>query len=188
MALQRRAALTLLLVLALLPSCGGSEGDAQMPAGSLPRWEGDLRTLFDDEIDPVAVGMAMDGRSPGTDPMLRSRAQAAEIVARMRVQTLNSNTRGAANSYSVVLQIGQPPLLPLAYETDTVELIITPESGAYGMVQNLESKLQGWVFIGFVRRFAGVEGPELHWHLAADHAEVANIVKEIAVMEELAGQ
>jgi len=188
MALNRRAALTLPLALVWLAACGGSGGEAAVPAGSFPRWEGELRTLFDDEIDPAAVGMAMDGRSPGSDPMLRLRAQAAEIVARMRVQTVNRNTRGARKSYTVVLQVGKPALLPLIFNTNTVELVVTQETGAYGVVQNLESTLGGKVFIGFVRRFAGVDGPELHWHLAADHAEVAQIVQEIAVMEELAGQ
>ena len=42
--------------------------------------------------------------------------------------------------------------------------------------------------IGFVRRFSGDHGPELHWHLTADTEEVAQVIREIAVLEEVAGQ
>ncbi len=176
------------LACATAAACGGNGSEANVPMGSLPRWEGELRTLFDDEINPVAVGLAMDGRSPAADPLLRLRAQSAEIAARMRVQTVTRDTVGARTSYTLTLQIGMPPLLPLKLDVKTIDLTITPATGAFGIVQSLEASMRGRTFIGFAHRFAGVEEPELHWHLAADHAEVAQIVQEIAVLEELAGE
>ncbi len=188
MTLKRREALLIPLACVVMAACGGTNSDANVPVGSFPRWEGEQRSLFDDQIDPTAVGLAMDGRSAASDPLLRRRAQSAEIVARMRVQTVTRDTVGARTSYTLILQVGMPPLLPLKFQAQTVELLITPATGAFGIVESLEASLRGRTFTGFVRRFAGVEAPELHWHLAADNAEVAQIVQEFAVMEELAGE
>jgi hypothetical protein len=188
MVMKRRAALMISLACAVLAACGGNGTEANGPSGSFPRWEGELRTLFDDEIDSTAVGLAMDGRSPAADPLLGLRAQSAEIAARVRVQTVTRDTAGARTSYTLTLQIGMPPLMPLKLQRETIDLSITPATGAFGIVQSLEASMRGRTFIGFARRFAGAEGPELHWHLAADDAEVAKIVQELAVMEELAGE
>jgi hypothetical protein len=56
------------------------------------------------------------------------------------------------------------------------------------VVQSFDTKLRGKTFIGFVRKFAGPQGAEIHWHLTSDTAEVAKVIQEIAVLEEVAGQ
>lgn len=157
-----------------------------MAQSSWPPYEGQMRELFDDQIDPAAVGLAMDGSSPAHDPLLRPRAQAADLVARMRVQTVTRDSVGARTSYVLNLQVGRPELMPPKLEQPSVEITITPEQGSFGIVQSLESSLRGRTFIGFVKRFAGPEaGPELHWHFTADSEEVAQVIEEVRVMEEL---
>jgi hypothetical protein len=157
-------------------ACGGaSDGAAGAPdaGATLAPWHGPLRDLFDDAIDPAAVGLSLDGRSPAHHPLLRARAQHADVAARVRVQTVTVDTLGARTRYKLALQVGYPTLLPARLPDRVFELTIEPTSAAFGIVRTLDTTLRGRTFVGFLRRFPGDEGPELHWHLTADTAEVA---------------
>lgn len=168
-------------------SCGGGAGPAaKEPAAALHPWTGALKALFDDSIHPAAVGMSLDGQPPEEDPLLRSRARAADVVARMRVNTVTVDTVGAKATYHLNLQVGQPTLLPTELEERSFELAVRTESPAHGIVSSLDSGLQGRTFIGFVRRFAGPQGPEAHFHLTADSAEVARVVAQTSMLDEMA--
>lgn len=182
----RRLAL-LALVLSAVAACGDTTPKPQAPQVTIP-WEGQLRDLFDDQIHPSAVGLSLDGRSPATDPMLRERARSADVVARMRVQTVTRDQVGAKMRYVLNLQVGVPHLMPPKAQDRMFELSIRQGTGAFGVVRSLDNALRGKTFIGFVKRFAGERGPEIHWHLTADSKEVADVIAEIAVLEEVAGQ
>lgn len=186
MTLSRRLVL-LSVPLALVAGCSGSP-KAKGPAVDFPPWEGEQRDLFDDAITPAAVGLAMDGSSPAHDPLLRLRAQSAELVARLRVQTVTRDSVGAKTSFVINLQVGQPPLMAPKLDDASIEISVGPDTGAFGIVQSLESSFGGRTFIGFVKRFAGEEGPVAHWHLTADTAEVAQVIQEVKALEDLAGQ
>ncbi|HZO15556.1 MAG TPA: cobalamin ABC transporter substrate-binding protein [Polyangiaceae bacterium] len=180
--LPRRA----LLLMALATAC--SKKKSKSPAVEMGPWKAEMRDMFDDRIHPGAVGLAMDAGAPASDPLLRMRAQAAEVVARMRVQTLTRDTVGARITYTLSLQVGQPPLMPAKLEQRVIEVSIGPESDTFGLVQSLEGQLRGRTFIGFVRRFTGKDGPELHWHLTADTNDVAQVIQEVALLEEMAAK
>ena len=172
----------------LLVACRAKPKAKSADDEAFPPYDGQLRELFDDHINPAAVGLAMDGGSPANDPLLRLRSQAADIVARMKVQTVTRDSVGAKTTFVLAMQVGQPPLMPAKMEEHSIELSITPDMGAFGIVQSLEAKLRGHTFVGFVKRFEGDDGPVLHWHLTADDPEVAQVVQEVKVLEELAGQ
>lgn len=185
----RRTALVVGIFSVVLGACGGGKPAPGAAYGSdLPRWEGPLRSLFDDVIDPAAVGLSMEPQSPAEDLWLRSRAQNADLVARMRVQTVTRERVGARTTYTLNLQVGMPTLMPAHIDDTTIELVIKNGSPAFGVVSSLDSQLRGKIFIAFVSRFMGLEGPELHWHLTADTEEVARVVRELAVLDEVAGQ
>lgn len=168
--------------------CGGAGAEAQAPRRPMARYEGRQMVLFDDAIDPAAVGLSMDGVSPAQDPMLRSRALESDLVARMRVQTVTRDSVGAKTTYMLSLQPALPPLMPSEVDQPSFELFIDQNSKSFAIVQSLDSQLRGRTFIGFLRRFSGPEGPKWHWHLTADQQDVAQVVQEIAVLEEVAGQ
>lgn len=184
----RRATLVFLLS-ALVPACGGEPSDPAR-VDPLPAWAGELRALFDDQIHPAAVGISLDGVSPAADRALPLRAQAADVVARVRVQTVTRPAVGARMSFTMTLQIGVPTLIPHDDPEPSVEVSVHPESPAFAMVQALEAQdsLRGKTFIGFLKRFAGPEGPEVHFHLTADTAEVAQVIQEVATLQEMAGR
>jgi hypothetical protein len=181
--LSRRAFLA--ATVASTAACGKKK-DAKVPRKRLSPWRGELRDMFDDKIHPAAVGLAMDVSAPATDPLLRLRAQEAELVARMRIQTVTRDTVGARTTYTLSLQVGQPRLMPSSFGSDVVELSIGQDESSFGVIQSLETQLRGRMFIGFVRNFSGKDGPELHWHLTADAPEVAEVIQEVALLEEMA--
>ncbi len=177
---------TAVFAIALLgTACGPG---ARSPSTSLPPYEGEQLNLFDDQIDPAAVGLSLATTGPAQDPLLRSRATEADVVARMRVQTVIYDAVGAKSQYQISVQVGVPTLMPSEDHAASYDLVVERNTPSFGMVQSLENRLRGRTFIGFIRRFEGDDGPEIHWHLTADTAEVAEVIQEIALLEQVAGE
>jgi hypothetical protein len=172
-----------------VPACGsGPEPQGPASLAGLPRWEGHAREVFDDSIDPAAVGLSMDAPSARADRFLRERAQTAEVVARVRVQTVTVESIGGATTYHLGVQVGAPPLRRATIPDVTFELDVGPTSPSYGVARAFDTRLRGATFIGFLSRFAGDEGePVIHFHLAADAADVAAAVKEAVALGEISG-
>jgi hypothetical protein len=149
---------------------------------------GRAREVFDDGIDPAAVGLSMEGPSPKADPFLRERAQTADIVARVKVTTVTVDSIGEETMYHLVVLVGVPPLATPRIPDPTFELLIRPSSRAFGIARAFDARLQGLTFVGFIQRFAGADGePELHWHLSADTEEVVAAVRDAVALAELSG-
>jgi hypothetical protein len=181
------AGLTLALGVASA-GCEPAQPGRSALAANLPRWEGRPRQIFDDNIDPAAVGLSMEGPSPRNDAFLRERAQTADVVARVRVQTVTIDSVGDQKTYHLGIQVGVPTLTEAKVPDRTFELSIKPTSGAFGIAKAFEARLRGQTFIGFVKRFVGDDGEvEIHWHLSADTAEVVSAVKEAVALREMSG-
>src|ERR1700733_10243148 len=69
------------------PAQPARAGDVR-PGAGVPKWDARARLLFAHNTHPAAVGLSMEGPSPGSDPFLRERAQTSDLVARVRVQTV----------------------------------------------------------------------------------------------------
>jgi hypothetical protein len=166
------------------PAGEGAQGAAEL--SGLPAWDERGRELFDDNIDAAAVGLTMEGPSPRADRHLRERAQTADMVARLRVNTVTIDSVGEESTYHLGVQIGYPPLATPRLSDRTFELNIRSNSRAYGVARAFDARLRGLTFIGFLRRFAGEVGEsEIHWHLSPDTAEVAAAVQEALALGEL---
>lgn len=180
-------------VLALALASGAAGCEPSQPgrapgASNLPGWEARARQLFDDNIDPAAVGLSMEGPSPRSDVFLRERAQTADVVARVRVQTVTVDSVGEQKTYHLGIQVGVPTLIPAKIDDRTFELSIKPSSSAFGIARAFDARLRGQTFIGFIKRFSSEHGEvELHWHLSADTAEVVSAVKEAVALREITG-
>jgi len=182
-------ALSALSVLAL-GATGCEEGPpARTVAGSgLPKWEARPRQIFDDNIDAAAVGLSMDGPSPRSDAFLRERAQTADVVARVRINTVTVDSVGEQHNYHLGIQVGVPTLTEARVPDRAFELSIRPTSGAFGIAKAFDSRLRGQTFIGFVKRFSAEDGEmEIHWHLSPDTAEVVAAIKEAVMLREISG-
>lgn len=165
-----------------LAGCGDPNGEVKSPAAlGLPPWDDHARAVFDDNIDPAAVGYTMDAPSARSDRFLRERAQTGELVGRLLVKTAGVNSVGDDATYQLGVQV-IPPLLGQnpKIEERNLDLVIKSSSPAFGIAKALDQRIQGLTFVGFIRRFASADGSEieLHWHLSPDTADVVEAVKE----------
>lgn len=168
--------------------CEPSQPGRTAAGANLPRWEARARQMFDDNIDPAAVGLSMDGPSPRSDAFLRERAQTADVVARVRVQTVTVDSVGDQKTYHLGIQVGVPTLVQPKIEDRSFELSIKPASGAFGIARAFDARLRGQTFVGFIKRFSSELGEvEVHWHLSPDTAEVVSAVKEAVALREMTG-
>jgi hypothetical protein len=158
------------------------------PASDLPPWEGHAQEVFDDNIDPAAVGLTLEGPSPRLDVHLRERAQTSDVVARVRVQTVTVDSVGDQQTYHLGIQVGVPTLTAAKLPDRAFELSIKPQSPGFGIARSFDARLRGQTFVGFIKRYVTADGdPVVHWHLAPDTAEVVAAIKEAVMLREISG-
>jgi hypothetical protein len=173
------------LGLGVVAGCGGAR-DANDPSRPVAAYSGRQADLFDDTIEPAAVGLDFDkGYAPRLDRTLRERAQVGDAVVRVRVSTVTAKSNGPEATYQLGLHTVEkltgkhPP--PVDF---TVQINRSSES--HGIMKNFESRLVGYAFVAFVREFALPSGDrEVHFHLAPDTKEVKAAVGDAMVMSEL---
>lgn len=172
-----RKVLALTLFVPLM-GCGGGE----IPEAKLPPWTGHATELFDDVIEPRAVGLEVDAAAtPRSDPALRERAQTGDAVVRVRVETVTQSGYGQNLRHQLTLATlekltgERPP--PAAFSVSMDE-----SSPSAGIVRSLESRLGGKTFIAFVRAFNRDGERQYHFHMMADAKDVRDAVQEAAAL------
>jgi hypothetical protein len=170
-------------ILILLAACGGP--DANAPSRPLPAYEGHQAELFDDAIDPRAVGLNLDeARTPQTDSAVRERTQVGDAVVRAKVQTITQRHDGEAVEYQLGLQV----LEKLGGEhapPDEFVIRFDKTSPSAGIVRSLDARLGGKTFVVFVREFKDANGePRFYAHFAADTKDVIAAVKDAMALSE----
>ncbi|MBX3264130.1 MAG: cobalamin ABC transporter substrate-binding protein [Labilithrix sp.] len=165
--------------------CGGAQG-ANDPNRPVVPYSGRQADLFDDTIEPAAVGLDFEkGYAPRLDKALRERAQVGDAVLRVRVSTVTAKTDGP----DAIYQLGLHTVEKLAGEHPppvdfTVQIDKSSES--HGIMKNFESRMVGYAFVAFVREFAHPSGDrELHFHLAPDTKDVKAAVGDAMLLGEL---
>lgn len=181
---RAHALVAVLALLLLALGCGGGK-NADSPSRALVPYSGRQAELFDDSIEPAAVGLDFDkGYAPRVDRTLRERAQVADSVLRVRVSTVTAKTNGPHITYQLGLHAVERIGGRVLPENFTVQIHESSES--HGILKNLESRLVGYGFVAFVREFATSAGErELHFHLAPDTKEVKTAVGDALLLGEL---
>lgn len=182
--LVRRAVVAAFLASSLL-GCSGGAGTGGAGRAVTP-YSGRQADLFDDTIEPAAVGLDFDkSYSPRLDKVLRERVQVGDAVLRVRVSTVTTKTDGP----DAIYQLGLHTVEKLAGDHPpppdfTVQIDKSRES--HGIMKSFEGRLVGTSFIAFVREFAHPAGDrEVHFHLAPDTREVRAAVSDALLMGEL---
>jgi hypothetical protein len=175
---------TVALVLGLGLGCGG--GAAAPSTHVVTPYAGRQADLFDDTIEPAAVGLDFDkGYAPRVDKTLRERAQVGDAVLRVRVATVTAKKDGPEASYQLGLHTVEKLAGKNAPPPDFT-VAINKASESHGIMKNFESRLVGYSFVAFVREFATPAGDrEVHFHLAPDTKEVKLAVGDALIMSEL---
>ncbi len=164
--------------------CGPATGPGAK-SRPLPAYAGRAADLFDDSIDPAAVGMDFDkGYTPKADPMLRERAQVSDAVVRVKISTVTGKKDGPEATYQLGLHIvekmtgANPP-------PDDFTVGVSKASESHGILKNFEGRLVGYPFVAFVREFVRPDGDhEVHFHLSPDTKEVKTAVNDAVVLGE----
>jgi hypothetical protein len=186
-----RSLATVALVAALAVSLGGSIcgcGPMTGPGAKsrpLPAYAGRAADLFDDSIDPAAVGMDFDkGYTPKADAMLRERAQTSDAVLRVKIATVTGKKDGPEANYQLGLHIvekmagANPP-------PQDFTVAVSKSSESHGILKNFEGRLVGYPFVAFVREFVRPDGDhEVHFHLSPDTKDVKAAVNDAVVLGE----
>jgi hypothetical protein len=168
--------------------CGGGGSGAHPPGRPLPPYGGRDAVLFDDGIEPTAVGYpTADATSPLRDDLLRERTELGDAVVRARVTTVTSRQQDRGRSW----QLGFHALERLAgrgpLDTDFT-LQVDAADPAAGIVRAYENRLVGKTFVVFVRAFArpgaDAEG-DLHYHIAADEKDELDAVRTAVLLEQV---
>lgn len=168
--------------------CGDSPG-AKSPARPLSPYTGHMTELFDDTIDPAAVGLDMDNSyHPRSDAALRERAQVADAILRVKITTVtNKIEEGLNGGYELGLKqvewIGgeHPP------GTDVFNIRMRKSTQTTGIMKNMEGRMVGTEFIVFLRQFSGADPSdrEFHAHFSPPTKDVKDAVGDAIVLREL---
>jgi hypothetical protein len=177
-------------VVGFVSACGPSSPGAQSGANRpLPAYSGHATELFDDAIEPKAVGLELEqASSPKSDPRFRERAQVSDVVVRARVSTVTGKVEGPETTYQVGFKVldtltGHHPV------GDEFTVRFDKNSPSSGILKSFEGRLVGKTMVVFVRAFVRPDADhELHLHASADSTDVVAAVKEAVALEELGGK
>ncbi len=142
------------------------------------------QTLFDDAIDPAAVGIVLDEPARGTpreDAVLRERTQVGDGVVRARVQTVTMK-KEEREGHDVTFELGLEVVEKLAGDVPE-ELVVRlgKTSPSAGIVESMGAQLADKTFVVFVRRFNGPnDKPRYYAHFSADSKDIIAAVKDAA--------
>ncbi|NOU33912.1 MAG: hypothetical protein HOO96_38965 [Polyangiaceae bacterium] len=172
----------LLLLIALGSACGPAAANRPLPA-----YAGKITTLFDDTIEPSAVGMDLDkSYDPATDPQFRERTRDADAVLRVRILTVTARTSEAHSVYQLSMSAVGDEMVGKYPPKSPFNVRIDEKSVSIGLVKNLESGLVGKTFVIFVKEFVLADGDkELHFHLAPDSKAVIHAVSDSLALDEV---
>jgi hypothetical protein len=167
------------------PACGkGANG----PGRDLPPYTGHSADLFDDGIDPDAVGFQVaGGEPPMSDKRLRERTQTGDAVVRVRVLTVTDKREDKRHTW----QLGMHTLEHMAGTgplDDDFTLEVEDTDPGAPMVHAFEGGLVGKKFVAFVRAFARAGAPDEwdeHFHLAGDTAAVKQAVQSAVLLQQV---
>ena len=169
-----------------LLGCAHSAPIAPTPSARLASYAGPTTALFDDGIEPEAVGYSLDpSPAPESDTLLRARTQQADCVLRVLVVTVTSKHEDVG----VHWRLGLRTLDRLAGERCPAhEFSLEVADGAPGssILRTFDGRLVGVNLVAFVREFRGAGGePSFHFHMAPEDKEELKAVRVAAVLGEV---
>jgi hypothetical protein len=166
-----------------------AEPAPQAPAArALPRYDAAAADLFDDAIEPAAVGIPLEARADPKGLHLRALTVAADAVVRARAITLTSRHEEGAPSWQLGLHTLETLAGSAPPETFTLQIKGTDPSA--GIVRSTEGQIAGKTFVAFLREFSDDDrshgdAAQLHFHVAPDSKDEVDAVRQAALLGEV---
>jgi hypothetical protein len=142
-----------------------------------------IAELFDDDIEPAAVGLDVTSNTLRVDESLHQRARLAHAVLRVQVVTLTTKHAGAAMSYELgvhAIERLSGTGLPLA----DFHVGVLGSSSSRSVLGMFGTRLIGRTFIAFLRERVSSSGDhEIGFHFSSDSRDTRRLL-----VTELAGE
>jgi hypothetical protein len=183
-------------------ACGAAASTPQT-AQNYPSYDPHSAELFDNGIEPEAVGFPTDHtNTPGSDNRLRERSQTGDAVVRARVMTVDEdgtqNWQLAFHTIEVLHVAGGNGGRAPAGPPDFT-LHVQPTDPAAGIVGSMSTHLVGRTFVVFMRSFThtptaaeahGGEAiasgqPDVHFHMAPDSKDETEAIRNSILLREV---
>jgi hypothetical protein len=175
-------------VVLMLAIAGCGSGAANSPSRNLPPYRGEAVDVFDDAIEPHAVGLELEARmDPRVDLKLRMRAQTADMVVRAQVSTVTNEVQGPDQGFQIGFRVLQRLAGAASTGTgDEFTVRVDRSSPSIGIVRSFEGRLVGKTLVMFVKAFTREGGErDLHFHGSTDAPDTIAAVHEAVVLDEL---
>jgi hypothetical protein len=180
-----RATLPLSLMVSALTACGAPQNPQAAALAALPPYKGRDTELFNDSIEPAALGMAMDRPHFRGNQEFRERAQAAGFVGMAKITTVTVDKVEDRSTYHLRLtRVGAP--FAGSDTSTTVDIDVRPHSAAYGLIHQVQTRAQGKTVTAMWKRYREGEEAVVHYYLAPDDAETVAAAKEAIALHEVA--
>jgi hypothetical protein len=177
-------------------ACGAATTPTSRTPRNLPPYTDHAKDLFDDGIEPDAVGLATGGGSkPGADNTLRERAQIGDAVVRARVMTVDESTSRVwqlAFHTVEIIHKGSGTGMNQSKEATPFDtdfaLQVEPTDPSAGIVNSMSNRLVGHTFVVYLRTFShpdALEDGDVHFHIASDTKEQLEAVRSAIVLGEM---
>ncbi len=153
----------------------------------LPAYAGAPAELFDDSVEPSAIGLDFDQSfDPMKEPAFRQRLREADGALRVRIATVSSRT-GTEDNPSFTFRLVPLEKLYGKYAPEVpFDVMISPKSSTLGVFKHLEHKLVGGTFVAFTKDYRLPSGEsETHVHLAPDTPAVKKAVSDLVALDSL---
>ncbi len=162
--------------------------DSRGPGRPLPPYGGHAAQLFDDTIEPSALGFTSEpSKAPRGDTLLRERTQVGDAAMHVRVVTVTLRNEGSGRTWQMGLHSletlagAHPPAPDFTLQVEATD-------PAAGLLRAFEARLIGMTFVAFVREFGGAdpsEGARWHFHLAHDDKDEIDAVRSASALGRL---
>lgn len=150
----------------------------------LSPWEGRLAELFDDRIDRLSLDTGKP-TSPRSDELLKHRAQAADLILRVRVVSVTTDRMAGLAVHHLLVEPAGEPVAGRAGSQAAYDLQLTEQNPFFGVISRQGQRVVGRHFIAYIKQFAGAEGPETHWFMSAESPEVVAAIRDAHLLMEV---
>lgn len=180
---------TILCAALLCICCADTTPQSRGTTTPLIPYTGRSAELFDDAIEPAAVGYSGGGQgvAPRSDALLRERTQTGDAVVRARVVTVTSNAEDTGPSWDIGLRTLETLAGKHAPDKDFT-FRVGGQGVAAGIVRSLEARLVGSTFVVFMREFGSAgagdqpAGRQLHFHFGKDDTDELAAVRQASLL------
>lgn len=184
--MSRRASLLLASnVLVFGPACSPKGPGLKYDLDKLPPYENPSAELFDDTIEPAALGLSMAASGNlQFDPKFRERAQQADVVSIVRVTTVTISKADDKSTYT--LRFEPTREFKGTFEDDLREIVISEHSPQmFSVISAVQTRARGRTMVGFWRRFREQNRMALHFHFFPDTEDTTKAIQDSLALEDL---